>query len=66
VNDPTRLEHAEQLLEERGRRIGPVRIAAGRSGLALSFPDEPMLHLSWIALAVAAGLIVAVRKARAT
>jgi hypothetical protein len=55
------LDHAERLLDERGREIGPVRVAAGRSGLALGFPRDPMLHVSWIALAMTAGLVVAIK-----
>jgi hypothetical protein len=55
----------ERLLDTRGRTIGPVRIAAGRSGVVLGFPRDPMIHLSWLALIVAGGLIIATRRRRA-
>jgi hypothetical protein len=64
----SRLEHAEHLLEDRGRRIGRVRVAAGRSGVVIAVPRDPMLHISWPALAAIGGLIVAIRlrRSRAT
>jgi hypothetical protein len=46
-----RLEHAEQLLAERGRDVGRVRVAAGRSGVVVGFPTTPMIHISWLVLA---------------
>jgi hypothetical protein len=63
-NGSSRLEHAERLLDERGRRIGPVRVAAGRSGVAVAFPRDPMLHVSWAAFAAIGGLTVALRLLR--
>ena len=51
----------ERLLAEQGRTFGPIRIAVGRTGLALGFPRDPMLHISWWVLAV---VIVAVRLLR--
>jgi hypothetical protein len=49
---PDRLDHAERLLAEHGHRLGflPVRVAAGRSGVAVGFPREPLVHASWWAL----------------
>ena len=43
----------EELLAERGHDVirGRVRIAAGRSGVAIGFPNDPLVHLSWWALA---------------
>jgi hypothetical protein len=39
----------EELLAERG--VGThVRVAAGRSGIAVGFPRDPMIHVSWAAL----------------
>jgi hypothetical protein len=64
VEGSSRLEHAERLLDDHSRRIGPVRVAAGRSGLAFAFPRDPMLHISWLALAVTSGLIVAIKLRR--
>jgi hypothetical protein len=52
-----------QLLDENGRDIGPVRVAAGRTGLALRFRRDPTLHVSWLAFA-AVGLIFAMRLRR--
>ena len=56
-----RLDQAERLLAEHGRDIGSgrVRIAAGRSGIAVGFPRDPMLHVSWwvlVAIAVWSGV----------
>ena len=42
-----------------------MRVAAGRSGIVLGLPRDPMLHVSWAALAVAGGLILALRRRRA-
>jgi len=53
-----RADDIEHLLAERGHTFGPVRIAVGRSGVAVGFPDDPMLHVSWWVLAAA---IVALR-----
>jgi hypothetical protein len=64
VEGSRRLDQAERLLVERGRPIGPVRVAAGRSGLVLGFPRDPMVHVSWIALTAITGLIVAIRLRR--
>jgi hypothetical protein len=60
-----RLEDAERLLDEHGRRLGPARVALGRSGLALGFPRDPMLHISWPALAAICGLLAATKVLRA-
>ncbi|MBA3374425.1 MAG: hypothetical protein H0U00_01170 [Actinobacteria bacterium] len=51
----------EHLLAEQGRTFGRVRVAVGRTGVALGFPRDPMLHVSWWVLAAA---IVAVRLLR--
>ena len=55
-----RLDDAERLLAERGRDLGllPVRVAAGRSGIAIGFPREPLAQVSWWALL---GFIVVAR-----
>jgi hypothetical protein len=47
-----RMSEVEQLLADRGHdlRFSPVRVAAGRSGIAVGFPADPMLHVSWWAL----------------
>jgi hypothetical protein len=42
----------ERLLEKQGVTFGPVRIALGRSGLAIGFPRDPMLHISWWVLGI--------------
>ena len=55
------LDNAERMLEERGIALGPVRIAAGRSGVVIGFPKDPMVHVSWWALAV---IVVAFRLLR--
>jgi hypothetical protein len=37
----------EGVLDEHGVTFGPVRVAAARSGLAVGFPRDPMVHISW-------------------
>jgi hypothetical protein len=49
-----RIEHAERLLDEHGVTIGPARVAVGRSGVAVGFPRDPMIHVAWSALALVA------------
>ena len=44
---PPHMENAERLLAERGHTFGSVRVALGRSGVAIGFPERPMLHVSW-------------------
>ena len=43
------LEHAEYLLATRGHDVGfgRARVALGRSGMAVGFPTDPMVHVSW-------------------
>ena len=57
------MSEVERLLAERGRelRFAPVRVAVGRSGIAVGFPKDPMLHVSWWAML---GFALAVRVAR--
>jgi hypothetical protein len=64
VEGSSRVAQAERLLDDRGRRIGAIRVAAGRSGVAVAFPRDPMLHVSWVALAAISGLIVAIKLRR--
>jgi hypothetical protein len=65
VDGSTRIDQAARLLDERGRGLGRVRVAAGRSGVVVAFPRDPMLHVSWLALAAVTGLVVAIRLRRA-
>jgi hypothetical protein len=46
---PSRVDDVERLLAEQGRDLGFVRarVAVGRSGIALGFPKDPMVHVSW-------------------
>jgi MYXO-CTERM domain-containing protein len=55
----------ELLLAERGHDLagGRVRVAAGPSGIAVGFPKDPMLHLSWWAL-LAFALVAGLRRRR--
>ncbi|HEU5243336.1 MAG TPA: hypothetical protein VFU33_02950 [Gaiellaceae bacterium] len=64
MEDTSRIDQAERLLRDRGRQIGAVRVAAGRSGVVLGFPRDPMVHVSWIALAAISGLFAALRLRR--
>jgi hypothetical protein len=54
----SRADHIERVLEERGHTFGPLRIAAGKSGIAIGFPKDPIIHVSWWVLG---GLILTVR-----
>ena len=58
------LERMERLLDERGVQIGRVRIAVGRSGIAVGFPREPMLHVAWGALLGFGALAALLRRGR--
>jgi hypothetical protein len=64
VEGSDRIDQAERLLSDRGRQIGRVRVAAGRSGVVLAFPRDPMVHVSWIALAAISGLVAAIKLRR--
>ena len=59
-----RIDHAERLLEDHGREVGPVRVAAGKSGFVVGFPRDPMVHISWLALAAVTALVVAIKRLR--
>lgn len=61
-----RLAAAERLLAERGRDLGGgrARVAVGRSGIAVGFPSDPLIHLSWWALAAAVVAGAAIRRRR--
>jgi hypothetical protein len=66
---PSRLDDVERLLAARGRDLGfaQARVAVGRSGVALGFPKDPMVHVSWwvlSALVVVTGALL-VRRRRA-
>jgi hypothetical protein len=65
VDASTRIDQAARLLDERGRELGRVRVAAGRSGVVVAFPRDPMLHVSWLALAAVTGLVLAIKLRRA-
>ena len=47
--ESTRVEEVERMLTEPGHelRSAPIRVAAGRSGIAVGFPEDPMFHVSW-------------------
>jgi hypothetical protein len=47
------IDRAERMLDE-----PHVRIAFGRSGLAVGFPRDPMVHVSWWVLAPLAVLVL--------
>lgn len=55
------MDKVEQMLADQGHTVGPVRVAVGKSGIAVGFPRDPMLHLSWWAIAA---FIVVVRLSR--
>jgi hypothetical protein len=55
-----RVDAIQRLLAERGHDAGfaGLRVAAGRSGIAVGFPTDPMLHVSWWAI-LGLGLLTA-------
>jgi hypothetical protein len=65
TTEPTsaHVEDAQRLLAEKGHDVGILRarVAAGRSGVAIGFPRDPMLHVSWPALAELAFLFAVLR-----
>jgi hypothetical protein len=65
VEGSTRIAQAARLLDDRGREFGRVRVAAGRSGVVVAFPRDPMVHISWLVLAAMTGLVVAIKLRRA-
>jgi hypothetical protein len=56
----TRQDEIERLLDERGWNLGAgrARIALGRSGIAVGFPRDPMIHVSWWILAGVVALLL--------
>jgi hypothetical protein len=61
--EAARFDDIEALLAERGYELasGRIRVAAGRSGVALGFPQRPLIHVSWWAVAGIV-LLVGVRR----
>ena len=57
-------ESIERLLEEQGHTFGRVRIAVARSGIAIGFPRDPMLHVSWWAILAVVVVVRLVRRFR--
>jgi hypothetical protein len=62
-NDPPeprsgRSDEIETLLAVRGHDLGfaGIRVAAGRSGVAVGFPEDPMIHVSWWVVAALVAL----------
>jgi hypothetical protein len=53
VEDKDRFDSLDDLLASHGHDLagGRVRVAAGKSGIALGFPEKPQVHVSWGALA---------------
>jgi len=60
------MDRAERLLAERGQDlgIGSARVAADRSGLAIGFPADPIIRVSWWVLLAPAFLLAVRRRAR--
>jgi hypothetical protein len=61
-----RVEDVGRMLDEQSRELGfaSIRVALGKSGIAVRFRRESMLHLSWWALAAFLGTVALVRRAR--
>jgi hypothetical protein len=64
--ESTRIEKVERMLMEHGHelRFTPIRVAVGRSGIAVGFPEDPMFHVSWWVLLALVFLPVARRRMR--
>ena len=65
MTDGDRFDDIDELLARRGRDVagGRARVAAGKTGIAIGFPEKPVLHVSWGALAGIA-VLRAVRRRR--
>jgi hypothetical protein len=65
---PARIDAIEDLLADKGRNIGfgGVRVAVGRSGIAVGLPNDSIIHFSWLALSAVALVILLVRRRRGT
>jgi hypothetical protein len=64
-SSPSRFDAIDDLLGERGFELGGtgLRVAAGRSGVAVRFGTDPTVHVSWWALcALAFGWLVGRRR----
>lgn len=46
-------DSAQRMLDAKGVSVGPVRVAVGRTGVALGFSDSALIHVSWWAIAAA-------------
>ena len=64
--DRTPLDRVERLLAEHGHDLGiaRVRVAADRRGMAVGFPSDPIIHVSWSALLALALVFLAGRRLR--
>jgi hypothetical protein len=62
--EPTPLDRAERLLAEHGHDLGiaQVRVAADRRGMAIGFPSDPIVHVSWSAFLALAFVLLAGRR----
>jgi hypothetical protein len=60
------VENAQRLLADKGHDVGVfgMRVAAGRSGIAIGFPQDPMVHVSWLVLGGLVVLAVVARSRR--
>jgi hypothetical protein len=64
---PERLDEVERMLAERGHSLGAtgIRLATGKSGVAVGLPNNSMVHVSWVvlsALALLTGAVLARRR----
>jgi hypothetical protein len=57
-----RFEEVDRMLAD-GRALGRVRVGANRGGVAIGFPRDPAIHVSWWVLGTLA-LLWSVRVAR--
>ena len=64
--ESTRIDKVERMLTEHGTelRFTPIRVAVGRSGIAVGFPEDPMFHVSWWVLLALVFLPAARRRMR--
>ena len=56
------VDNAQRMLDASGVNVGPVRVAAGRSGVAVGFSQNALIHVSWWALAAALAVFRLLRR----
>jgi hypothetical protein len=55
----SRTDKVEEMLAEHGHEptFAPIRVAFGKSGIAVGFPKDPVIHVSWWLLLALATIV---------